>query len=73
MAITPNLYIKSDISHEEQEVIDFYKKIKINTKHLKNTLSQPEKNSYKNFGIYDYSKKNRLANNTGTGELHGWA
>lgn len=72
--MTPiDLHIKSDLSHEERDVIDFYKKIKIRPTAEKNLRLSSEKNNYNTFGIYDFSKRNKLSNDTGIGEPNGWA
>lgn len=68
-----DLHIKPDLSHEEREAIDFYKEIKIKPIKEKDLQLSREKNSYNTFGIYDFSKRNKLANNTGIGEPNGWA
>lgn len=54
------LSVQPEYPKNEQEVVKFYKKLGVTEK----STELSDNANRRVFGIYDYSKKNKLANNT---------
>lgn len=67
--LVTTLAIQPKYQKSEQGIAKFYKELDI----LKEPANPAEKISRRNFGIYDYSKKNKLANNTELEQNNGRA
>lgn len=61
--------IQSKYQKNEQEIVRFYKKFEVTGK----PTESPDSINGRAFGIYDYSKKNKLTNNTELEQNNGRA